>query len=136
MIKEFLGDETMRKIVVSQVGYLLRREIRVLCSDKFGSMMKKQSVLKYSCDEVIKEMENGAPNLLEILQICTRFQRRKRDCSRKSSTAQLPLLKKRQNSTIAMCASMLCKYRCPSMSLLQKIISLVLYASSCSKMVK
>ena len=135
IIKECLNDEKMRKIVFSQVGRIVRKEIRILCSDKFGSVMKKGSVRKYSFKAIIKEMEGVAPSLLAILHTCTRYTPRKRECLRKSNASRLSLLTKRQNATIAMCTSILCNYRCPAMTLLQKVISLVLYSGSCSKMV-
>ena len=116
---------------------MLRKEICVLCSDKFGSIMKSksESVREYSCNKIIKEMESGAPTLLQILRVCTQYRGRTRECLRKSNVTRLPQLKKRQNSTIAMCVSILRKYRCPHMSLLQKVISIILYAGSSSKIV-
>lgn len=120
VINECIKDDTMRKIIVSQVGHIVRKEIRVLCSDKFGSTLKKGSVQKYSCNAVIKEMEDAAPSLLEIFRVSTHYKLRKRERLRKSKTSQQPLLKKRQNFIIAMCTAILCNYRCPAMSVLQK----------------
>ena len=122
--------------MISQMGNVLRNEIRVLCSNKFGSIMRSKSedVKNYSSDKVVEEMKSGAPALLQLLTICTQTTRRKRDLTRKSNSSKLPM-KKRQNSIIATCAAVLCKFRCPSMALLQKVISIILYAGNSSKMV-
>ena len=58
LIHECLNDETMRKLVISQMGNVLRNEIRVLCSNKFGTIMRSKSedVKNYSSDKVVEEM--------------------------------------------------------------------------------
>ena len=136
LIRECLNDEYLRKLVVSQIGGILYNEIRELCSNKFGSIMKSkpEAVRKYSSDKIIEEMQSCAPVLLQLLRMCTQTRRRKRELLRKSSASKIPLIK-RQNSIIATCVSVLCKYRCPSMSLLQKVISVILYAGNTPKMV-
>ena len=42
LIRECLNDEYLRKLVVSQIGGILYNEIRELCSNKFGSIMKSK----------------------------------------------------------------------------------------------
>lgn len=135
VITECLKDDTMRKMIVSRIGRIVRKEIRVLCSDNFGSVLKKGNVKNYSCNTVIKEMEDAALSLLDIFRICTQYKPRKRERVRKSHASRQQLLKNQQSATIAMCTAILCNYRCPAMSLLQKVISLILFSGSCSKIV-
>ena len=136
IIRECLNDESMRKLMISQIGSVLRNKIRVLCSNKFGSIIKSKAedVKRYSSNRVVQEMKSGAPILLQLLRSCIMTTRRKRDLIRKSNVNKLSL-NKRQNSIIATCAAVLCKFRCPSKSLLQKVISIILYAGNSSKMV-
>ena len=44
VINECFKDDTMRKLIVSQIGRVVWKEIRVPCSDEFGSILKKGNV--------------------------------------------------------------------------------------------
>ena len=67
--RKFLNDESIRKLIISQIGSALCNEIQVLCSNKFGSIMKSKAedVKRYSSNRVVQEMKSGAPALLQLL---------------------------------------------------------------------
>ena len=67
---------------------------------------------------LIKELPQHAPTLLHVLKGCT-----------------LTKHKKNRNATIGMCAAILLRFRNQKMNLLQRIISLILYAGHSAKMV-
>ena len=66
---------------------------------------------------VIDEMKLHTPVLFGILNSCTLTKNQKSN----------------RNATIGICTSILLKYRCHHMSLVQKIIMLLLYGSHCGK---
>ena len=77
LIRECLNDEYLRKLVVSQIGGILYNEIRGLCSNKFGSIIKSKPevVQKYSSDKIIEEKQSCAPILLQLLRMYTQTRR-------------------------------------------------------------
>lgn len=118
-----LRDPDCRKHVVAGIGRVLRSELAVMCSKSFGSILRSnfpENLKSFNWDQVISEMQACTPTLLH-LQSCMRTRR--------------GFYKHKQKSFIGFCVSIMCKYRCPKMSLFQKMISLVLYAGHSSKQV-
>lgn len=56
-------------MVISQIGSVLRNEIRVQCSNKFGLIVKSkaEAVKNYSSDQVVEEMKSSAAAAIENL---------------------------------------------------------------------
>ena len=90
-----------------------------MASDNVHSILSTGSMKEFQWKTLIKELCTYAPVLLNILQaaIKTRVPR--------SNT----------NAVVCTCAAILLKHRNPKMSLLQKIISLILYSGHTSKQV-
>ena len=119
-----LRDPDCRKHVVAGIGRVLRSELAVMCSKSFGSILHSnfpENLKSFNWDQVIAEMQACTPTLLHLLQSCMRTRR--------------GFYKHKQRSFIGFCVRIMCKYRCPKMSLFQKMISLVLYAGHSSKQV-
>ena len=102
---------------------IVQAEVKVLCSDRTNSVLlskSKEDLCSFSHEKVYNELVPCAPTLLEILKACTGH------CK-----ASEPNCKQ----VICLCAVILAKQRRPSMSLMHRIISVILYAGHCSKQV-
>ena len=112
----------IRKHVIHKVGKVVQSEVASLCSGKRKSVFQcqmKEELTRFKFQDVIHEMQKYAPTLLSILLDATKTRR-----SRPNQTA-----------VIAMCTAMICKLRRPEMSIVQKILSLILYAGHSAKKV-
>ena len=121
--KQCLEDERMRKYIIKKLVNVLQVEMKRLCSNHSDSVLMSKStddLCSFSHDKIYTELMQHCPTLLEILEGCT---------NRKSPQAN-------RKQVICVCAAILAKYRRPSMSLLQRCISLILYAGHCSKQVR
>ena len=115
-------DLKIRKYILKLICVTLKREINTMCSDKTKSLLREQApdcLQNFNWSQLELELGTYAPTLPCLLDACF-------------STRVL-----RQNRTymLCMCASLMLKNRRPSMSLLQKIVSVVLYGGHCSKQV-
>ena len=115
-------DPKTKQYILKLISITLKREISTMCSDKTNSLLRRQapdSLEKFSWNELELELDQYAPTLSYLLRSCF--------------ATRVP----RPNKTymLCMCASLMLRNRRPAMSLLQKIISLVLYSGHCSKQV-
>ena len=120
--RECLKEPATRAYVVKQIGIVVRNELKAMCSDCTSSLLRSQNLTDlhgFSWDKLIAELSAKAPVFLDILRAAT-FTRRPR---------------KNQNSIIGLCAAVLLKHRFAKMSLVQKLISLILYAGHSGKKV-
>lgn len=105
---------------MKKIGRLLRKEMKVMCAVKTGSILRSGSyndMKNFKWETMIGEMKTHAPVLTSILSSCIETSKRNR------------------KATIGVCASILFQCRSSQMSLLQKIIMLLLHASHCGKQV-
>lgn len=117
-----MGDPQTRHHILEMIGRIIRSEMTVMCSDKTGSVLRSQSMqdLKnFKWKKLISELEKSAPVFLQLLRSCTQTRKPREN----------------RDSVIGMCAAIVLKNRFAKMSLLQKILSLVLYAGHCGKQV-
>ena len=122
VVKECIKDPVMQKYVVEVLGLHMRQELASLCSNSANSVLQDPSLdalCEFSWAKLHKELQTNAPTFLHFLEICTNT--RKPRCNRAG--------------VIGMCAALLLKHRFPKMSLVQKINSLLLYASHSGKQV-
>lgn len=122
MVEECFKDPVMKKYLVETVGRIVRSELIAMCSVKVSSILLEQSEDVYGdfiWDKIHAEMEVNTPVLLSIFQACTHTRR--------------PRINRK--AVIGMCAAILLKYRFFKMSLVQRIISLILYAGHSGKQV-
>lgn len=130
--EECMKHKDLKACVVARVGKMINEEIRALCSDKQSSILRStdpKSLCNFKCETVIGEMKEYAPTLLSILRECTKLPTKSRVVSKRRTT------RLDQNAIIAVCTAILCKNRRHTMSLLQKIVSLILQAGRSSKQV-
>ena len=132
---ECFQDPELRKFIISKVGTIIRDKLQTMCSNQFNSILRSQDpddMAKFRCKKVISEMESCSPTLLQVLTKCTSFRRRtkKKQADEKSRVKQSWRVK--QQSLIAMCVAMLCKFRRPAMCLMQKVISMILQSGRSS----
>ena len=113
-------DPKIKQYILKLISVTIRREISTMCSDKTNSLLLGQepdSLNSFNWRMFESELDKFAPTFSHLL--CSCF------------TTRIP----RQNATymLCMCASLMLRNRRATMSLLQKIISVVLYCGHCSK---
>jgi hypothetical protein len=117
-----LNNSDIRKYVVHGIGRILRQEIAALCSDKVKSILRDKSntALKaFKWKQLEDEMITHSPTLLSILRSCT----------------TVPRSNLQQQGLIGVITAILCKNRRGSASLVQRLISVILYGGHASKKV-
>ena len=115
-------DPKIKQYILKLIGVTLRKEISTMCSDKTNSVLMGQApdfLEGFKWNKLESELDKYAPTLSCLLNSC--FTTR--------------VLRQNSKYMLCMCASLMLKNRCPTMSLLQKIISVVLYCGHCSKQV-
>lgn len=122
LARRCLENDDIRKCIISGVSLILRKEIATLCSNQVPSVLRDKSnealkSFQWKC--LLDELQTHAPVLLQILKSCTRVSR--------------PLFQ--QEATIGVVTAILCKNRRSSASLIQRLISVILYSGHASKMV-
>lgn len=117
-MSHYLRIPSSRANVIADVGKILVSEVQALYSDSFQSVLRSKDVN----DLKLGEAQDSAPTLLQLLESCTR-----------PASGGLP--KPNRKAIIGLCICILCRYRRPSMSLFQKIISLILYSGHSAKQV-
>ena len=118
-----MKDPSTRKHIVRLIGNEVRKEIRLMASENAHSVLCSQStedLKEFKWDELHAELSNQAPTLRSVLLAATK--------------TRVP--RPNTHVVIGTCVAILLKHRNPKMSLLQKIISLVLYAGHASKRVR
>lgn len=119
---ECLKEHSTKRYPLKRIGMLVRNELVVLCSDSTNSILRQQSVSElkeFNWKKLLSELENKAPIFLTILCECTHTRRPRSN----------------RDDVMGMCAAILLKHRFPKMSLVQKIMSLVLYGGHSGKQV-
>lgn len=120
--KKSVQNPTARKAVVNSIGSILNKEVTAMCSNKFPSVMRckpKQISVNINFTSIIKELESQAPTLLSIMKSCLKT---------KTPRGNVSLV-------VAMITALICKHRRSSCSLLQRVVSLILYAGHSAKQV-
>ena len=120
VVAQCMKDNVMFNYIIIRISRILQSELRKLCS--VDSLLKENSTTafqEFSWNNLIKEIQDHAPLLLSVMTACTKTRS----------------YRPNRNSTIGMCIAMLLKYHYKNMCLVQKILSLVLYAGHSSKQV-
>lgn len=122
VVAEILKDPATKKHLMKRIGMLVRRELVLMCSKNTNSILSSQSMSdlkEFTWDKLLAELSINAPILLSILQSCT----------------HTSITRPNQNAVIGMCCAILLKFRFSKMSMVQKIMSLILYAGNSGKQV-
>ena len=131
--RQVVADTVTRTHIVDQLGKVIDKEMRQMCSLKVPSILRGSdpNVLRtFSWSKVIDELKSVAPTLLRVLQSCV---------SVKEPPSKRRLHKKtvrpKGDGIIGLCAAIVLRHRNQSMNLVQHVLSLVLYSGHSSKMV-
>ena len=120
LARQCLKDPVNRKFITKGVGLSLKQEVASLCSTKKSSFLQDKSVEAletFSWEAIIEEMKSRAPTLLSVLNSCTETRH----------------ARKNRKAVIGIITAILCKHRHPTFSLLQRLLSVVLYSGHASK---
>ena len=123
VIGECMKDSKMQMYTIQLIGRQLRNELTSLCSEAANSTLRSQSadaLRGFTWGKLHDELAARAPTLLTLLKLCT-YTRKPRH---------------NRMAVIGMCTVLLLKFRFHKMCLVQKIVSLLLYASYSGKQVK
>ena len=107
-----------KQAMVKTVPHLVTQEIAAGCSDKFPSFFLKSAEC-FEVDTVITEVHSRAPTLFSILRSALRTKTSRRN----------------EGMIIVVIAGIIFKHRRSCCSLVQQMVSLVLYAGHASKQV-
>jgi hypothetical protein len=122
LAEECFKDPVIKKYMMAKLGKVFRSELGAMCSVKVSSILLKRSedvYAEFSWDMLYAELKANAATFLSILESCTQTRRPRRN----------------RKATIGICAAILLKYRFSKMSLVQRILSLILYAAHSGKQV-
>ena len=111
-----LKDKKAFPWVALGVGKMIKHEIAKLCSDNVNSLLKskgKESMGQFPWENLRKEISFHCPTLHKLLYCATTTRVRRPN----------------QDNFVTVLVSMLCKFRSSNMSVLQRMISLLLYAA-------
>ncbi len=109
--------------MVKTVSRILNHEVIAMCSDKYYSAVRNKSVeslSSFDAKTIIQELHSHAPTLVILLRACLK--------------TRVP----RRNSDLILVAilGIILKHRRSSCSLIQNVISLILYAGHSAKQVR
>ena len=115
-------DKKINQYILKLISITLRREINTMCSDQTNSLLMGQTpecLKNFTWKKFELELDKYAPTLSCLFRSCF--------------ATKAP----RQNRTymLCTCASLMLRNRHPTMSLLQKLISVILYSGHCPKQV-
>ena len=129
--RQVMSHKRVRVAVIKETGLRIRRELRSLCSKKAPSILRRkptsESLNTFSWKDISKELNERSPLLLQILKECLTRKRRK---TKKKQTKRI------DDDTIAsLCAGIILRHRNSRMTLMQRIMSLLLYSEHTTKLV-
>lgn len=117
-VKHAFSQLRYREYLITSRGKILKSELRQLCSKSLFLQTQKEDLCLFSWIRVCKELERKAPTINSLLQSCIRT----------SSSFD-------KQAIVGTCVAILVKACRKSACLLQKIVSLVLYAGHAGKQV-
>ena len=119
IVRECFTDPKTRQFVLNYLGNIICKEIKTMVSLESNSILQSSKLEDFKWDMLLNELNKYAPIFINLLQCLTKTK------TKRSS----------EKAVIGMCASILLKHRYSRMSLIQKIISIILYAGHTSKQV-
>ena len=112
-------DGRIKDYSVNKVAMAVREEVKKMCSHSVKSVLQNNSPLNFCWSDLLSELNIHAPTLMTILNYATQTRRERRN----------------RDGVKGMCAAILLKFRYDEMSVVQKLISTILYAGHSSKQV-
>ena len=122
MARECFKEPRSRAYLVKYVGMIVRNELKSMCSDKTNSVLRADPTIElkvFKWDTLLAELSQNAPVFLSLLHAATHTRRNREN----------------KSAVIGLCAAVLIKHRFQKMNVVQKLISLILYAGHSGKKV-
>lgn len=119
---QIMLDSRYCQSVLTRIGCVIGKEVASLCSDNLSSVLRKtekENLMTFKWDELFQEATQYAPCLVKILVVAFKVMNKK----------------KSYIQPISLIISLLCTFRRRTMNMVQKIISVILFAGHCSKQV-
>lgn len=121
IVNHVLKDRSMRKKVIAKVGLFVQRELAFTCSQKGNSSFGKKSpadLHSFNWSELARDLKRTMPTLYIILESCLQSKPDK------------------MHMVIAFLGGILIKHGNQKVNLLQRLFSLLMFASHCPKQVR
>lgn len=118
----------MRALLASKIGESLRKELKQICSDDKRSIFKNKNlhaIESFKWSDLVFDLKCHAPLLYSLLYACT-------NKKKKQSTE----LAKKEEIAVAFCAGILLRCYSQRANLIQRVMSVLLYASHVPKQVR
>lgn len=103
--------------MIRKVQTIVHKEVQSLCSNKVNSVLRRADIRNFSWDLLLNEVKMHAPLFYAIMQSCVH-----------TTTPR-----DNKKPVMGICIAVLLKHRFHKMSLIQKIISVVLYVGHTGK---
>ena len=129
--RQVVKDERIRLKVINLLSATLGKEMKKLCSQKVNSILRRKdstSLQEFNIRDVVSEMKVHAPSVLSLLRGC--LQGRNRSRAKKTTSRAFD-----EDLVVGIYSAILLRGRSQRMSLLQRVISLILYCGHASKRV-
>ena len=122
LIDDCYDDPKSRHYMLKKLARVLKDELKTMSRVDTGSILRSgyDAMVTFKWELLLRELEAHAPVLNTILHSCTATRKQRSN----------------RNATIGVCASIILKYRCSRMSLVQKMVMLLLHSSHCGKLVR
>ena len=129
--RQVVKDERIQLKVINLLSTTLGKEMKKLCSKRVNSLLRRKdciSLQEFNIHDIVNEMKVHAPSVLTLLRGCLQGRNRSRTNKTKSRVFDEDLV-------VGVCCAILLRGRSQRMSLLQRVISLILYCGHASKRV-
>ena len=128
--RQSMNDPKIKKRIIQLTGEHIRKEMKTMCGLGTISLLRDFTPARlrsFQWADLVAEMQQSAPTLLEILRGCVTRKKRK---DRVGKTYRVS-----DESVIGICAAILLRHQNPQLNLVQQIVSLLLYSGHAPKMV-
>ena len=116
--KHAVSNQAVRKHIIVGLQKFLKMEMKALCSDSYLLTKDKKSLSTFSWSDFYEIIRARAPTVLTFLEACV------------SQSSSLDT-----TTIVGVCAAVMAKARRSSASLVQQIISIILYSGHSGKKV-
>ena len=111
-------DERIKTYTINKVAMTLRDELK-MCSHSVKSVLRNSSPMDFQWGDLLNELDIHAPTLMSILNYATQTRHERQN----------------RNGVKGISAAILLKFRFDKMSVVQKLVSCILYAGHSGKQV-
>ena len=116
-VENCFKDPITKSYLIRILQTIVHKEIQSLCSDKVNSVLRRADIRNFNWDQLLEEVQCHAPVFFAIIQSCAH--------------TTTPRMNKKP--VIGICIAVLLKHKFHKLCLIQKLISIVLYAGHAGK---